>query len=855
MKHLLSILAFLVPVLMSGQAVSYTGTSPNIINGVLPNGVSYYLVRNGASGPYADFALVQNGNFDTRTVGESLDRLPHFGDVKPYEYLASKGVGYSVSGLASLSPYGVVYRFRDVPVYETSVADTLLLMVFDLIQTYPSEQALVISGDISPDKILERLQTLSMIVSPREPLAGSGEAPRESCDSIIFQCKKIPSHRIARVELTYFTPRIPRPDMNTVQPLIVEMFAREAGYVAARRIEDAFREAGIPLGSVSLKYQGSGSSVTEERYSALITVDKDRLAEATELLGRVAASIDGRGIGRTEFDMAKKNLMMSARKALPDGLNSSYVDKCVSAFLFGASLAEDSDRSAFFAGRNMDPSQERKLLNGYMSSLLDRDRNIILRYSSPEYLFCRDSMVNAFHRGWDRELAEPGRWRSGIDSSKFEISSAGSKTKLKTVTDDVRSGGKLWTFANGLRVIFKKSGNDRTFNYGFLFRGGCTENGGFVKGELPFANDLLSLYDVEGMSNRDFRDYLGSKGISISARIGLSDFRVTGSAPTPSLPTLFKAMHSLSTARKFNAKAFDYYRSRQYLLFEENKRSDEGVASLMSLATYPGYEYGSHRVERYLTDRLPSKTESYLSSRLSNWSDGIIVIVGDVDEVALKDYLSKTLGSFRPGKSSRHRITAEKKLSSASTMLYDVSDSAGVGKPVPSVNISLSARLPFNLTRLAALNIAADALRSSLVRELASSGMYVRVETSCEVVPIETMGLSVNCVKCPGTGIPKGVGPADILSAVESARKAIRELVDNGMPDGEFNGLKKRYAIRAKAAGASAQAQVESIMSRISDGKDLLSGLEQAIDAVSESDVLELMKALSEGTDVEYLVE
>lgn len=856
MKHLLSIIAFILPVILFGQTVSYTQASSKISSGTLPNGVSYYLVRNDVSKSYADFALVQKGNLARETAHEALGRLSHFGNVKPYEYLASKGVGYTISGLASYSPYGVVYRFQDVPVYETATADSVLLMVFDLIQTYPSEQALVISGDIQQEKILERLKTLSMMVSPREPLSDAVDIAWDPCDSIIFECKQIPSHRLARIEATYFSPRIPRADMNTIQPLVVKMFAREAGFVAAKRIKDIFRASGIPLGSVTLRYSGSTESVAEERYSVRIAVDKNQLAEATELLGRVAASFENPGIRRAEFSVVKNKMMMDARKNLPEGsgTNPSYVNKCISSYLFGSSLAEDSVQNTFFSTRNMDSFQERKLLNEYMASLIDRDRNLILHYSSPDLLFCRDSLTGAFRKGWDRETANPGKWNMEIDSTKFEMSSIGSKSKLKTTVDDVRSGGKLWTFANGIKVIFKKTGNDRMFSYGFLFKGGCTENGLFNRGELPFANDMLSLYDIEGMPNEDFKDYLASKGISMTGEIGISDFRITGSAPTSSLPTLFKAMHSLSTARKFNDRQFQYYKSCQYLLFEENKRSNNGISSLMGLATFPGYEYSLHKVERYLTDALPAKTESYLSSKFSNWANGVIVIVGDVDEVALKDHLTKTLGAFRPGKVSQHRLTAEKNLSQASTMLSASADSVSVGNSTPSVNLGLTARIPFNLTRLAALNIATAALRGRLVRELASQGMYVKVSESYEILPIETMGININCVKCTGAGLPQGVGPADSDMAVAAVYKVVRELSEAKIPSKEFNGLKNRYVLRAKAAGESPSAQVKSIMSRMSEGKDLLSGMEQAISGVNESDVLELMKSLAAGTSVEYLV-
>lgn len=856
MKHLLSITLFLLSVLAFGQTEEFVSPSSKITHGTLANGIAYYIVRNDVSKSCADFALVQKGNFARQSAQDALEHLPHFGDIRPYEYLASKGIGYTISGLASYSPAGVVYRFQNVPVQNSAVSDSLLLMTFDLMQTSSMEQAVIVSGDIDPAKILDRMQTLSMIVSPRQPYSGPMEFAWDPCDSIIFECKRTPSYRLGRIEATYYMQRVPSAEMNTVQPLIAQMFAGQTCDILERRIRAAFRDAGIPVGSISTRYRGSHESVYEERCAVAVTVDKDQLAQASRVLGEVASALDTLGVGRNEFSLIKNAAMARAAKKLPEGSgsNPSYVNKCIASYLFGASLAEDSARNAFFSQRILQTSQERTLLNSYISSLLDRDRNLILHYTSPDFLFSRDSLVGEFQKGWDESRARPARTIVDIDSTRLEIHSRKVKIKLKSNVPDLVSGGQLWTFSNGLKVLYKKTGSGKKVNFGFLFNGGCGNTESFEMGELAFANDLFGMYEVAGIPAPLFQEYLRYKGIDLEGKIGLSDVRFTGSAPSSSIPTLFKAMHALSTSRKLDRREYDYYKSCQYLRFEENKRSEAGIKSLMGLVTFPSYRYSSHRIERYLTDAVPAKTEKLLDEKFANWSDGLIVIVGDVDENALKDYLLNTLGAFPPGKVQYSRMMAQRPLASGSTMLSSPFDSVAVGPRNPSVNIRLTTQIPFNIKRKATLDLCAEALRDRLIRELAPQGMYVKVAASYDLLPNEIMSLEINCNKCTGAGLPNGVGPADADFAVKDIRRALDQMASQPIPAETFKAMKERCVRRAEARVESAPALVEAILTRYSEGKDLRTGLVPAVKEVQSSDVAELMKALLEGTDVEYIV-
>ena len=154
----------LLPIMMHSQVLSSLGVAKEITKGTLPNGVEYYLVQNTSDKGFADYALVRTASLSIEDERKSLCRLPHFTDRKPWQFFSEHGVGYSSYGYYTEEGPAGVFRFSNVPVYNQSVADSTLLMLVDMTALSRSPQAVVVSGDINPSKLKERLNLLSMTV-------------------------------------------------------------------------------------------------------------------------------------------------------------------------------------------------------------------------------------------------------------------------------------------------------------------------------------------------------------------------------------------------------------------------------------------------------------------------------------------------------------------------------------------------------------------------------------------------------------------------------------------------------------------------------------------------------------------
>ena len=200
---LLVLCALALPERALAQGLPTLKKAPEITTGSLPNGISYYLVTNPNNKGYADFALVQKGQSDPDAARAALVRLPHFSRPRPFEFLSSNGVGYRREGYVSYPKGATVFRFEDVPIFNSAASDSTLLLVFDLMGTYSGEQALVISGDINVKTLKDRMSVFSLTLTRRTKTASLPDYVWDPADRLRFVQAQNASERAASITVTY----------------------------------------------------------------------------------------------------------------------------------------------------------------------------------------------------------------------------------------------------------------------------------------------------------------------------------------------------------------------------------------------------------------------------------------------------------------------------------------------------------------------------------------------------------------------------------------------------------------------------------------------------------------------------
>lgn len=857
-KHVvgLSILLLLLTFSLGAQPLPSLPAASGVVSGALPNGISYFLVSNPSSKGRADFALVQKGPAREDVSRSALAQLPHFQGERPYQFLAKLGVGYDNFGFIRSTEASTTFFFHDVPVGQAALRDTVLLLLFDISETCPYEQALIVCGDVDKDVVRERMNVFSMMVTPRERVPEPDPYEWKPSETPVVRFSRTAPQEEATLTVRYSSPRTPREAMNTAQPLVTELFAEELGGIVRERLERVFRDGGIPLAGVSSQYRGSGKGPGAELYSFSVTTGRDDLLRATEAFGAVLGELDAHGASLREFQGAKDRFLSSLAPATAALSNGEWVDRCASAFLYGAGLTDPAYVTSFFTSRNIASQRELELFNDFVSALLDPSKAVTLRYVSPSERLDSDALKAAFAKGWSSASGGSSVREYGANQSDtLALYVPKTKAKLKQTVSEPITGGELWTFSNGMRVIYKRSTVEKgMFYYGFLLNGGYAGVPDLAQGEGGFIADMLTLNDIGGSTGASFLKMLESNGISFNPSVSLTDFRITGRAPSSRLQLLLKSLLTLSRERALNADAYAYYRSGERLRLSMDRKQHDGIHAVVDSIMCPDYRYSAGKRPYGLTDDLPQRAAKYFDGIFSSCNDGVLVLVGDLDPYMLKKVLPKYMGGFMTGGMRSIRPQVEFNLRSGwSTYTVEAGDSV-VGSGEPCITVAESAVLPFTPERYYSFRVAAMELRKHLAGALARTGMYAEVSDELELFPAERLSLRIVCRPAEEEGLPADVVPEDPLRVLGVLRSALAAFSSDGPSASSVAASKAELQSALEASMSDPAFLADAAMMRYSAGKDMVTGYKSKVGAVTPSSVKEILSALDSGSKVEFVV-
>lgn len=829
--------------MMPAQDLPSLPVDGKIQKGVLTSGVTYYIVSNPAVKGLADVALVRRDELpgtETRSQVESLGR-----------FLSRSGVGYRPEGLVSEVDGSTVCRFDDVPVWNASVLDSTLLMSFSYMAASRSDQAIVISGDIDAKDVKRKMDIFSMMV-PKiyKRKDGVSDYVWEPSVAPFVYVHPAPGEHLAEVSVSYVAPRTPQKYMNTAQPLVMDIFAREFATIVANRLRVRMDEENLPCYKLEINKLGSSDYAGDEKYTITLGTVEGRQDEAMALIGRTLASLEAFGATQTEFTDAKKVLGAEMKILAETPLtNATYVDRCLSSFLYGAHLAPFSQESKLFSGKNVADSTDLRFFNRIAAGIVDQIENLTIDYSSS-----RDSLDDnqilfdynlAFLQGFVSPDPHLYGWNRGDTTSR---SALGAKVKIKLEKPEPVSGGSIWTFSNGLRVIFRKMPGSGMFSYALQLNGGLSSIPELRDGEAEYIPELLFLNRFGGVEGKALQKMLLSNGITMEADVTVKDMALTGSAPKQKFSLLMAALQTVTgNRRRVDSEAFSAYSASQRIGVFAREHTREGIFGSMYDLLAPEDIYTGPRKADVLVPPLMEKADVYFEDRFSRTNDGVLILVGDLDEETVKKQLSKTLGGFRALHSTARRSPASGGVKSGKTTV--VSEGAEKG-----IYVLMTSDVALTSSSRYASEMAMMVLRRSLAAALHPYGLTADVSSEFSVYPEERLWVRVACLPANPAGLPSDVSPVGLEEALAGVRKGISDAVKKKLSKAELAAVKARVTGNMTEALSHPETVVSTVRMRYAMNKDLVTKYKDSINAVDAAAVQSILKAVSEGSRIEMVV-
>lgn len=840
-RLILTLAGLVLSIMMPAQELPPLPVDKAVKKGVLGCGVTYYMIPSASDRGYADFALIRRDDIPTGETRAELAELDGF--------LSRHGVGLRSEGRFRDVDGSTVVRFDRVPAYQPAVLDSTLLLSFKLLAQSRSDQAVIISGDIDAADVKRKMDLFSMTVpSVYKRKDGPSDYVWESSVSPFFSFRKN-AGPLSEVRVTYATARTPQRYMNTAQTLVMDLFAREMGTLLDHRLRRQLRRGGIPFYDIRFEHTGSNRSAGDEKYTVFVGTDDAHMDRAMQLVAQTLASFEYFGVLPGEFrDMKRVLDTEMVRRGAAQLSNGEYVDRCIASFLYGSDLAPYSEETKLFSGKMVADTTDRRLFNRIAAAVFDQSRNLMIDLAAP-----RDS-VDEYQALFDYNLSyllgstiapeERYGWHRG---DTLGLPDQFPRVRLKSEKPEPVSGGSLWTFSNGMRVIFRQIKGGGMFSYALQLNGGVTSIPDLERGEAGYIEQMLRLYDAGGLTAEAFRDMLRSNGIEMETDVYIRDMAIRGSAPQQKLSLLLRSLISLATERKMNGEAFSYFLSCEALRLPWGAFSDKGLKFRMEDMLCPDYRYTFYRDAARLGPALRDRADAYYSDRFSAVNDGVLILAGDLDPDAVKKLLCRTLGGFPTVKDPPRRPSVRYSPRSG-TVTQTISG------PADEIALMMTAEYPLTAVNKFALDMAAEALRRSLVRALAGTGLTVSVDGHVSAYPQERVWMMVRCAPADPAGLPEGTASAVLSDALPKVRDGIARAAKS-VGKADVEAWKKRAQGALEDARSRPETVVSTVVIRYAMGKDLVSDYKGNIASITPATVSGILQALAGGGRVEYIVE
>lgn len=841
LKKLFLVSGLILSIIVPARALEPLPVDPAVKKGTLPCGVTYYLVNNSVVKGYADAAVVRKNTIPSAQTRSQLSRIDGF--------LARAGVATPPEGLVSEVDGSTLFRFEQVPVYNPTVLDSLLLASFSLLAADRSAQAVILAGDFDVAEVKRKMDIFSMMVPP---LYGGNSAIYD----YVWEPSVAPSvvirpgpGKVATVGVTYASARTPRRNMNTAQALVMDIFSRKFDVVVAHRLKRTFRKEGIPIADVRVLRVGSEATSGDEKYVIEVDAARENAVRVMRVVARTLAYLEAHGAMPEEYLEAKEVLRTPMHlMARREHTNRQWVNRCVSSYLYGSNLSPFSEELKLFSGKNLADSSDLKYFNNIADAVLDQNQNLTLSFKSPADSLDEDQLLfdyNLFYLMGSTELNRQGQDWSRKDT--VALSSGIKKARIRSEKEDPVSGGILWTFSNGMRVVYRQMKGTGIFDYALYLPGGYAQVPDIAEGEGGFVGDLLGLYQISGMKGYDFQDMLIANGIRMKTTVTSREMVIKGSATRSKLPLLMKSLTALANDRMFDDEAFAYYSECEKLRLERDRNTFQGRERFLYKALVEDDMTVPYKDPDMLSSSIQVKADAYFNDRFSSMQDAVLVLAGDLDEKAVRRLLPRFIGGFFTSPESRIRRQVPPIRTASGTATYKVES------PSPFVEVMMSAEFPMSLENRAAAVAAEDLVRAQVARELYGMAVSARVESRFEQYPNERVWLRISCSPVPLEGMGEEAAQADMQKALEAVRRAISKVAATAVPKAAVETAKKNAISEIERRTGRSEGVTELVLMRYSIGKDFVSRYKENIGALTPEKVSSLLKLLSEGGRVEYM--
>jgi zinc protease len=509
----------------------------------------------------------------------------------------------------------------------------------------PDEQAIIVVGDINPNKVESLIkEKFAVLQNPvnEKPVAEYVIPPADGTRIKIITDPE--------AQYTDFTMVVRLP--GTKERTYTEYFQKICTYLLNKMLNDRLRDI-AKRGNPPFLYAGASnsSSLGNTDVFAIRTVAKPgELEKATKTLLAEVERATKFGFTNEEFLNAKQWYLSTRSSAYFDMVNHQsqlYAQEYSRNFLDGEGCP-GLEYEYNFCVNNLNKVQLAYINNLMLSYTGDQNRYVIIEAPEKERGTLPDETTVL---DWINNPGEDVQAYKdvAVDKDRDILSADELKSgKIESVADDHVIGTQTLTLSNGAKVILKntdfRSGQVLFSIYGFGGTSIATD------GDYPSAYLSGVLVGRSGVANYnqvELDKYLTNKKITLAPFVHSYFEGITGAASQHDFELALKLIHLFFTAPRKDSTVWEGILSQQRASLATKDNTPSGVFADTVISVLNGYNLRAAGVnENMLKSAGFDKAFNFYKDRFADASNFTFVFVGNLDDIGIRGLIKTYIGSL-----------------------------------------------------------------------------------------------------------------------------------------------------------------------------------------------------------------
>ena len=515
----------------------------------------------------------------------------------------------------------------------------------------PDNQAIIVVGDIDPDKTVEKIKTMfGSIPAPAADAAQVVDEPVPDNNEPIIIIDKDKEQQYNIVQLMFKHEPMPDQIKGNLSYMMIQYAKSMMAQMFNQRLSEKSQEADCPYMQA---FAGDGQyifSKTMDAFAMTALPKEGKTAEALNVLMTEAMRVKKFGFTATEYARAKDDYLSNLEKQYNNRSkisNEHYGREYAANFLEKEPYA--SIETEYEIMNQMVPYIPVDMINQLAAGLIsETDTNMVVMDFNLE----KDDAVYPTQAQLLSavQTARTAEVEAYVDNVKDEplIKELPKAGKIVKETKSEKFDYTELTLSNGATVILKPT----TFKDDEIMMLAESKGGSSLYGEADYANtELFPLAAaMSGLGEFDYTQLekaLAGKNAQVGLELSTSYERAEGSSPKKDLETLFQLTYLKFTALKKDQKSLD-----RIMGLIETQLKNRGLDPESVFSDSVEYALGNHnwRSKPFTVEMLKEfnydRTLQIAKERFGNAADFTFYFVGSFDEATIKPLIEQYIASL-----------------------------------------------------------------------------------------------------------------------------------------------------------------------------------------------------------------